>query len=341
MPSTDTKEQAGQRGAGGAPLVSVVMPAYRSAPYIGAALESVFAQTVTDYEIVVVNDGSPDTPDLERALAPYRGRVHYIEQENRGPGAARNAGILRARGTYVAFLDSDDVWLPEYLAEQLGALRRDPALDLVYADAVLFGDSLLAGKTIMEIWPSVGPVTLESLFKIEVAPINVCTVARREALIAVGLFDEELRRAEDFHLYARLAHRGYRFGYQRKVLARVRLHGQSLTADSISLFEDQLRACRKLALTLELAPRERELLNRRAARAEAGLALEHGKRLLAAGEFGGARAELTRANDFYKSGKLRATLLALRTAPGLLKRVYELRNGLWSRRARAGAREVN
>src|SRR5512138_947176 len=92
--------------------VSVIMPAFRAAKYIGAALDSVIAQTFTDYEIIVVNDGSPDTVELERALKPYGSKVLYVKQDNRGCSAARNAGIRVARGQLLAFLDADDYWEP-------------------------------------------------------------------------------------------------------------------------------------------------------------------------------------------------------------------------------------
>jgi glycosyltransferase involved in cell wall biosynthesis len=84
------------------PFVSVVIPAYNVASFVTEALESVFAQSFTDYEVILVNDGSPDTIDLERAIAPYRDRIEYVTQENRGPSAARNAGVRRARGEFVA-----------------------------------------------------------------------------------------------------------------------------------------------------------------------------------------------------------------------------------------------
>ena len=81
------------------PLVSVIIPAYQIAPYIAETLGSVFAQTLTDFEVIVVNDGSPDTDELERELAPYRDRICYVRQENRGAGAARNRGVQDARET--------------------------------------------------------------------------------------------------------------------------------------------------------------------------------------------------------------------------------------------------
>ena len=114
--------------------VSVIIPAYNTAAYITETLDSVFAQTFKDFEVIVVNDGSPDTEDLERVLQPYRARIVYVKQENRGVSGARNAGILRARGEFLAFLDSDDVWLPDYLAEQMKFLEAHPHLVASIAD---------------------------------------------------------------------------------------------------------------------------------------------------------------------------------------------------------------
>jgi glycosyltransferase involved in cell wall biosynthesis len=104
------------------PLISVVIPAYNAAVYIGPTLETVFAQTFTNFEVIVVNDGSPDTAALESGLGPYRSRIRYIRQENRGPSGARNTAIRDARGTYIAFLDSDDVWLAQHLERQVAML---------------------------------------------------------------------------------------------------------------------------------------------------------------------------------------------------------------------------
>src|SRR6516165_2038844 len=124
------------------PLVSVIIPAYNSAAHIRETLESVLSQTYHNFEVILINDGSPDTEEFERAIAPYRDRIIYISQENRGPSAARNAGIRRARGEYLAFLDSDDVWSPTCLAAQVElALSRQPSCDLVYSDVLVYSDS--------------------------------------------------------------------------------------------------------------------------------------------------------------------------------------------------------
>ena len=137
------------------PSVSVVIPAYNTAPYIGETLSSVLAQTYTDFEVIVVNDGSPDTVELEVALAPFRDRIQYIVQENGGLSAARNRGIAAGRGEFVALLDSDDVWEPDYLEYQLAVLERD-GLDIVYSNATTFGDPLRAGRLFMDMHPSTG-----------------------------------------------------------------------------------------------------------------------------------------------------------------------------------------
>src|SRR5260221_785574 len=98
------------RPADDVPTVSVVIPAYNVARYISETLESVFAQTFTDYEVIVVNDGSPDTEDFEQAIAPYLNRILYLKQENLGASVARNTGLQAARGEFIAFLDADDLW---------------------------------------------------------------------------------------------------------------------------------------------------------------------------------------------------------------------------------------
>src|SRR5437667_3873819 len=105
------------------PLISVIIPAFNSARYIPEALESVFAQGRADVEPIVINDGSPDSVELEAALTPFMSRILYLEQANRGVSSARNSGISAARGHYIALLDADDIWEPDYLAVQISELE--------------------------------------------------------------------------------------------------------------------------------------------------------------------------------------------------------------------------
>jgi glycosyltransferase involved in cell wall biosynthesis len=118
------------------PLVSVVIPSYNSARVIGQTLESALAQTHPALEVIVVDDGSTD--DTEQAVRPYRDRIVYVRQENQGLAGARNAGMARATGDLVAWLDADDLWNPEKVALQVAVLRQHPECVLVASDFSAF-----------------------------------------------------------------------------------------------------------------------------------------------------------------------------------------------------------
>ena len=102
--------QNGKHNSPELPLISIIIPAYNVSQYIGEAVRSIFVQDFKSYEVIVVNDGSTDTSELEKVLEPYREKIHYIYQDNRGISAARNAALRVARGELIALLDADDVW---------------------------------------------------------------------------------------------------------------------------------------------------------------------------------------------------------------------------------------
>ncbi len=218
------------------PLVSVVIPAYRAAAFIGETLRSVREQSFRDFEIIVVNDGSPDTAELKHVLREFEGEnLRYLEQSNGGPSRARNAGIQAARGKYVAFLDGDDIWEPEYLSRQLAEMEAQ-GLDLVYCDASFFGSRLPLERSVMEKNPSQSPVTLLRLIRQEAVVITSCVVAERERLLALGGFDPAVRGPEDFDLWLRFVWAGGKVGFHRQVLARRRLHGESISSNAPAMF---------------------------------------------------------------------------------------------------------
>jgi glycosyltransferase involved in cell wall biosynthesis len=302
------------------PSVSVVIPAYNVAPYIAETLNSVLAQTFNDFEVVVVDDGSPDGEELERVLEPYLERVRYVRQENRGAGAARNHGVREARGEFVAFLDSDDLWMPEYLEEQVRFLR-DGGYDLAYADALLFGDSPIAGKTYMQTAPSIGPVTFLSLVRNECNIITSGVVARRPVLVEVGLFNESLRNGQDFELWTRLARHGARLGYQRKVLLRYRCREGSLSGDMMNRLTRETRVYSYIADNYDLTAAERAEVARAMELQRGAVELATGKLNLLDGQFDEARSSFERAHGVLGGWKLRAAVLMLRVAPRLLRRL--------------------
>ena len=306
------------------PAVSVIIPVYNAAKYINEALDSVFNQTFTSHELIVINDGSPDTEELERKLRAYSERIRYIKHENRGAAAARNAGLRVASGEFVAFLDADDRWYPTFLDEQMEFLRSSNA-DLVYSDALLFGESPLAGRSFMEVQPSRGPVTAQSLLGINVTVLTSVVLARKEPIIQVGLFDEALKRGHDFDLWLRLAKRGVRIAYQHKVLAEHRIVESGLSGDTISQLKRTLEVLEAINTKEVLTASENAALQVTMDRTLRELALEDGKEKLLRRDFAGARQSFDEAKRFRHSWKLILVSLGLRVAPGMLWRIYHRR----------------
>lgn len=299
------------------PTVSVIIPAYNAAEYISEALDSVFSQTFTDFEVIVINDGSPDTEKFERVIQPYRQRMVYLKQENQGPSAARNLGIRHSRGEYLAFLDSDDSWLPEYLAAQMKLFDETPSLDLVYSDILNYSDSVSTGIPYMQLCPSRGPVTFESLAVERCAIPTSATVVRRRIIQEAGLFDENFFHAEDFDLWLRIAYRGGKISYQRKVLARHRLRPESLSASPARMRAAFVQVLTKLEKILQLPVETRLLLQDKLAQVQAHNEFEQGMLYLFAGNLDQASESLRKANASLHNPKLHLLLLGLRIAPRL------------------------
>jgi hypothetical protein len=273
-----------------------------------------------------VNDGSPDTPALEAALAPYRSRLTYFEQDNRGPSAARNVAIRHARGECVALLDSDDTWMPEYLARQMERLAADPTIDLIYADAVIEGGSL-DGRRLMQATPSHPQVTLERLIAEQCVVLTSCTVARRRALVDAGLFDERFWRSEDAHLWLRVAMRGSRIAWQPEVLVRHRRRRGSLGDDTTAMGQAYIAVLEDLSRRFTFTPAQQALIHRQIAHRRALLALDEGKQLFMSGQYAQAAAAISRARRSEPAAlrQFRLGLLhvGVRLAPGLLRRAYK------------------
>jgi glycosyltransferase involved in cell wall biosynthesis len=307
------------------PSVSIIIPAYNVTKYIAEALDSVFAQTFTDYEIVVINDGSPDTNELERVLEPYRERIIYVKQENRGVSGARNTGMRIAAAPFIAQLDPDDVWMPNYLEVQMGIIESDPTIDVLYPNAVIFGDTPDAGKELMSLSPSNGEVTFERLISQECNVIT-CVTARRESFFRAGLFDESLRSSEDFDLWLRIVKQGGRIAYHRQVLARYRRRGGSHTSDPIWMCKHVLRVLEKAENTLNLTEKEHQSLLQTRSRIQATLSLCEGKSAFFQGDTKNAVKNLTEANTFFKSRKIALLVQILPIAPKFLLHLYNARD---------------
>jgi len=306
------------------PAVSIVIPAFRASADIPDALASVFRQTFTDFEAIVVNDGSPDTPELEQALRPYEGRVRYMVQPNRGAAAARNTGVWAAQGRYIAFLDADDLWTPEFLRRQVAFLDAHPESTLVYADALITGDTPLARRRFAQTAPSQGPATLLNLIEQRCNIMLSTVVVRRDALLEAGLFDESVRRGHDADLWFRLAWRGAMLDYQPQVLAERRVRSDGLSGDRLSELTRAVAVMTRFGELYELSGKERTALTVRLEHLQKQIEVEEAKRRLIEGNFAAARTRLAlyRPSSLRASLKVRAALIGLRIAPRLLRRVY-------------------
>ena len=302
------------------PLISVIIPAYNVSIYIDEALSSVFEQDFTDYEIIVINDGSTDTPQLERVLEPYLDKLVYIKQPNCGISSARNAGLHVARGDLIALLDADDAWLPGKLTEQLEFMRSGE-YDMVYGDALLFGDMPFSeGTTFMDRSPSNGPVSLLSLLDLQATPVVSTVIVRKDLVAQVGNFDESDRTIpEDYDLWLRLVCAGARIAYQRKPLAKYRYRADSVSAGRVKLHDGALRVLGRARRDLTLSAAELAALTKTEHHLQSTVALEHSKEMIVKGEDDAAAAMLSRARASTKSWKVLVALFLLRTFPGLLR----------------------
>jgi len=326
VPAADTGEATD-------PLVSVVIPAYDSAEYIGETLDSIFNQTFCDFEVLVVNDGSHDREALLHALEPYRRRIDYLEQENRGPAAARNVALRRARGRFVAFLDSDDLWTPDYLAVQVAAMRSDPTIDVLYCNAAFFGEASDVGARFMDLNPSKGEVTAEALLRLR-CNVLMAALVRRRIFERVGLFDETLKGTEDFDLWLRIAKAGGRIAYHRQVLVGSRRRPDSVSANAEQMAEASLRTLDKAEQQLDLTLEERRAAADHRLRVFADRAFHRGRDAFMASDFPAAIEHLREANRFFESWKIGAVLVCLRAGPELLRRMYDWRSHLEASRMR-------
>ncbi len=190
--------------------VSVVIPTYNRADLVGNAIQSVLDQTYTDWELIVVDDGSQDnTRDVVAAYADPR--ICYIYQNNKKLPGARNTGIQASTSEYVAFLDSDDAFLPDRLQRQVTVLDRDPDLGLVASGWMEINQEGEPRRTVQP-WQLKSGLTLTDLLYNCPFPPSAAMV-RRHWLIRVGLFDPEQHYVEDWDLWLRLAYAGCRMAW--------------------------------------------------------------------------------------------------------------------------------
>lgn len=206
------------------PLVSVIIPCYNCRHFIARALESVKRQTYKNIEIIVVDDGS-SSADTKEFITNNYSDIIYFYQKNQGPAAARNRGIKLSKGKYIAFLDSDDVWLPNKIENQMKIMSKKNDISLIHTGRVnVSGDKK---KVLKRNLPS-GDI-FDFLLKQDFITTSSVLVTR-DCIYDVGMFDENLIGVEDYLLWLKIAHR-YKCFYLDIPLVEYHLHGQNISLD--------------------------------------------------------------------------------------------------------------
>ena len=208
------------------PKVSVIIPTYNRAAALRKAIASVLSQTFQDFEVIVVDDASPDsTGDMVRSIGDQR--IRYIRhQVNKGEGAARNTGILRAEGQYLAFLDDDDEWFSEKLRKQVALLDHSPLnVGLIYTGFRKI--DIATGSTLLDLVPSKRGNILNDLLE-ENCIATTTVLVRRHCFDKAGLFEEGVAFGADYDMWIRIS-QDFEFDYIKELLVNYYIHGNNIT----------------------------------------------------------------------------------------------------------------
>lgn len=218
-----------------APLVSVIMPCYNNAAMLSAAITSVLTQDYANIEVIVIDDGSTD--DSIHVLNQFGDKITLIQQANQGPAAARNAGLQAAVGEYIAFNDSDDLWLPGKLSAQVSYLQQHADIGLCYCGWMEWDGTTALAKVaanLVDAAPVIAPKAPDSegwlyLDLLKESVIHTITaVLRREVIDTVGMFNTDYRIGEDHDFWLRVSQQ-YRIAKLDRVYALYRNNPASIT----------------------------------------------------------------------------------------------------------------
>lgn len=229
--------------------VSIIIPTFNRRDYITTALDSVLAQSYKDYEIIIIDDGSSD--DTKEVLKPYQNNIRYFYQDNRGIPATRNKGIREAQGDYIAFLDSDDYWLPEKLKRQIECFKQNPHHGMV---ATRCSSITPDGRFRKKNRPGKSGWVLTDLFKANFIRTSSAMI-KKECFEKVGLFDESLPECEEYDLWLRIT-KHYPIGFINEPLTVYTDNPRGVSTDSLAgrilrlkvLEKDYLKECIPSAL---------------------------------------------------------------------------------------------
>lgn len=239
-----------------APLITVITPAYNVGAYIGEAIDSVLRQTFPDFEYLVVDDGSVDDTVLQvRSRAAADPRLQLIEADHGGATAARNLGLERARGQYVAFLDGDDRWSAAFLENQLTLLRSlSDDVAAVFCRARVMSES---GRVYLLRWQRAGRYDFDAMLVGSCPPrVGSSLLIRKAAFERAGLFDVDVRSAQDLDMWLRIQRDSgmpYFWG-NPSYLLDIRVRPGAISRDLTKRFDALEQLCARFAPDMEHTP---------------------------------------------------------------------------------------
>ena len=237
------------------PLVSIIIPAYNSEKYISETLNSILSQTYRNMEIIVVDDGSSDrTAEIIKSYQTKRNDkpdLIYIHQLNAGPSNARNTGIRAAKGKYIAFLDSDDLWTDGKLEKQVSYMEANSDVALVFGDMSLFSSEGTLTESAFRKYgfpqcDQRGRVTNAFKELLERNYISTGTVLlKKECFGSAGYFDELLKYAEDYDLWLRISLM-FKIGCIPEIFRSKRMHDSNLAKEEESFYKSNIYILHKI-----------------------------------------------------------------------------------------------
>ncbi len=241
--------------AAAGPIVSIITPTFNRARFIGQAVESVLAQTIGDYELLIIDDGSTD--NTAEVVAPFLGdhRIQYQVQRNLGQSVARNKGLKAARGEFICFLDSDDAWVPDKLEYQLAVMDHNPEVDIVHGDEIIIDEQ--GHELSRENIRRYSGIISRQLLADNSVSINTAMV-RRHCFDALGGFNTGYGVADDYELWLRFSTR-YKFLYVPSYFGYYRVMSDQISSDKDRRFRANEQIIQEFlaANPGALSPRER------------------------------------------------------------------------------------
>lgn len=221
------------------PLVSVIIPFYNNKQWLSEAIESVYSQTYSNYEVILVNDGSKE--EISDLLSAFP-TIKYFHQNNSGAGSARNKGIEAATGKYIAFLDSDDLWLPNKLSIQVDYMENNPDIVWSHCSYETFG---YGESKIMTSSDAKGEMFPKCFCSCRIA--TPCVIIKSDIMKENThlRFNEDMRFGQDFYLWVLLA-KTYPLGNIENVLAKVRMRGSNAAKRAFVMLKAKSELAEKL-----------------------------------------------------------------------------------------------